>query len=186
MATLDETAQPPVAAAGSSTSQARDVGLALLAAGVVVGCVAKFGFGAEALVSAFFGVVLVVLAAVDLEKRIIPNRIVLPATAVVLPAQIALHSSDALAYVIAAVGAALFFFLPLLVYPAGMGMGDVKLALLLGAGLGGAVVTALFVGVFAGAFFAIVILVRGRGARGRMIAFGPFLALGGLVALFFG
>jgi leader peptidase (prepilin peptidase) / N-methyltransferase len=168
LAALDETVKP-LATAERSTSQARDIGLALLGAAVVVGCLAKFGF-----------------AAIDLETRIIPNRIVLPATAVVLPAQVALHSSDALAYVAAAFGAALFFLVPLLVFPAGMGMGDVKLALLLGAGLGGAVVTALFVGVFAGAFVALVILVRGRGARGRTIAFGPYLALGGLVALFVG
>jgi leader peptidase (prepilin peptidase) / N-methyltransferase len=186
VAALDEVAQAPVPAGARSASQARDVGFAFLSAAVLVGSFAKFGFGAEALVSAVFGVVLVVLAAIDLERRIIPNRIVLPATAVVLPAQIALHSSDALAYVLAAVGAALFFLLPLLVFPAGMGMGDVKLALLLGAGLGGAVLTALFVGVFAGAFVALAILVRGRGAHGRTIAFGPYLALGGLVALFFG
>jgi leader peptidase (prepilin peptidase) / N-methyltransferase len=67
-----------------------------------------------------------------------------------------------------------------------MGMGDVKLAFLLGVGLGGAVVTALVVGLVAACIVALAILVRGgSAARKRAIPFGPFLALGGLVALFF-
>jgi prepilin signal peptidase PulO-like enzyme (type II secretory pathway) len=65
-------------------------------------------------------------------------------------------------------------------------MGDVKLAFLLGVGLGGAVVTALVVGLVAACIVALAILVRGgRAARKQAIPFGPFLALGGLVALFF-
>jgi leader peptidase (prepilin peptidase) / N-methyltransferase len=88
--------------------------------------------------------------------------------------------------VLASIGAALFFLLPILVYPQGMGMGDVKLALLLGAGLGAAVVSALVVALLAVFLVACAILLRGGGeARRRTIPFGPFLAFGGLVALFF-
>jgi leader peptidase (prepilin peptidase)/N-methyltransferase len=75
----------------------------------------------------------------------------------------------------------------MLIYPAGMGMGDVKLAALIGAALGRSVVAAIAVTLFAGGAFAVLVLVReGLGARKKAIPFGPFLALGGLVVLFLG
>jgi leader peptidase (prepilin peptidase)/N-methyltransferase len=131
--------------------------------------------------------VLVVLAAIDLERRIIPNRIVLPAVVLILAAQIALSPDRALEWTAASLGAALFLLLPLLVYPSGMGMGDVKLALLLGAGLGWAIVPALVAGLFAAFIVALVVLVRGGlAARKTALPFGPFLVLGALFALFLG
>jgi leader peptidase (prepilin peptidase)/N-methyltransferase len=138
-------------------------------------------------VSAVFAGVLVVLTAIDIERRIVPNVIVLPATAVVLVAQMFVHPDHRLEYVVATVGAGLFLFLPLLIYPAGMGLGDVKLALLLGAGLGSAIVMAFVVGLLAVFLAAVYILVtQGSSARKMAIPFVPFLAFGGLVALFFG
>ena len=83
----------------------------------------------------------------DLEHRIVPNVIVLPATAIALPAQTLLHLSPE--YALAALGAALFLFLAVLAYPAGMGMGDVKLALFMGAVLGKTVGVALMIGMLA-------------------------------------
>jgi prepilin signal peptidase PulO-like enzyme (type II secretory pathway) len=80
--------------------------------------------------------VLVVLSAIDLEQRIVPNVIVLPATAVVLAGNLVVFPDRRLEFVGAMLGAGLLLLLPLLVYPAGMGKGDVKLAMLLGAGLG--------------------------------------------------
>ena len=78
-------------------------------------------------------------------------------------------------------------FVPLLVYPAGMGMGDVKLAALLGASLGKSVAAAIVVGLCAAALVGMVVLAReGLGARKKAIAFGPFLAFGGLLVLFLG
>jgi leader peptidase (prepilin peptidase)/N-methyltransferase len=131
--------------------------------------------------------VLVVLAAIDLERRIIPNRIVLPAVVLILAAQIALSPDRALEWTAASLGAALFLLLPLLVYPSGMGMGDVKLALLLGAGLGWAIVPALVAGLFAAFIVALVVLVRGGlAARKTALPFGPFLVFGALFALFLG
>jgi leader peptidase (prepilin peptidase)/N-methyltransferase len=131
--------------------------------------------------------VLVVLAAIDLERRIIPNRIVLPAVVLILAAQIALSPDRALEWTAASLGAALFLLLPLLVYPSGMGMGDVKLALLLGAGLGWAIVPALVAGLVAAFIVALVVLVRGGlAARKTALPFGPFLVLGALFGLFLG
>jgi prepilin signal peptidase PulO-like enzyme (type II secretory pathway) len=94
---------------------------------------------------------------------------------------------SALGFFVAALGAGLILLLPLLVYPAGMGKGDVKLAMLLGAGLGAQVVSAFVVGFLTAFIFAVGILaVRGGAARKQGIPFVPFLAAGGLVALFFG
>src|ERR671914_14378 len=86
-----------------------------------------------------------------------------------------------------AVGAALFLYVPMLVYPAGMGFGDVKLALLLGAAVGKAVGFSLVLATAGAAIVSLAILAgAGAGGRKRAIPFGPFLALGTIVALFAG
>jgi leader peptidase (prepilin peptidase) / N-methyltransferase len=157
----------------------------LATAGLVAACFVAFGFSAEAFVASFFCVVLVVLSAIDLTHRIVPNRIVLPAALVVLLAQTALEPSPE--WALAALGASGFLFVAALAYPAGMGMGDVKLALLLGAMLGRTVPVALMVGMFAALVPSVVLLARhGSAARKMGIPFAPFLAVGGLLALFFG
>ena len=157
----------------------------LAAALLVAGCVWKFGPHAEAAIAAFFCLVLVAISAIDLEHRIIPNRIVLPAAAVVLVAQTAVKPSPE--WAIAAFGASAFLLLAALAYPAGMGMGDVKLALLLGAMLGRTVPIAILLGMMAALVPAIVLLARhGAKARKMGIPLGPFLALGAVVALFAG
>ena len=158
-------------------------------AGVVLaaGCFARFGLSAHALVGAILAVALVLLTAIDLQRRLLPDVIVLPTLAVVLILQIAFYPEHALEWVLAALAAALFFFVPLLVYPAGMGMGDVKFAALLGAALGKSVAAAIAVGLVAGGAFALLVIAReGVGARKKAVPFGPFLALGGLVVLFLG
>jgi leader peptidase (prepilin peptidase)/N-methyltransferase len=157
----------------------------LTAALLVAGSVWKFGFHLEALVASFFCLALVAVSATDLEHRIIPNRIVVPAAAIVLAAQTALHPSPE--WAIAGFGASGFLFIAALVYPAGMGMGDVKLALLLGAMLGRTVPVALLVGMVAALVPAVVLLARhGSAARKMGIPLGPFLALGAVIALFAG
>jgi len=154
---------------------------------LALGCLVRFGLDEQGLFAAAFVVVLAVLTVIDLEQRRLPNRIVLPGAALALAAQVALQPDRTLEWVLAAVGAALFFFLPLLFYPSGMGMGDVKLALMLGAALGTSVVLALLVASFAVAFAGIVMIVRhGAAARKRAVPFGPFLAAGAVVALFAG
>jgi leader peptidase (prepilin peptidase) / N-methyltransferase len=156
-----------------------------LTALLVGASVLAFGFSAEAAIASFFCAALVAISVVDLERRIIPNRIVLPAAAVVLAAQTLLFPSPE--WALAALGAALFLFLAALAYPAGMGMGDVKLALLLGAMLGRTVPVAMMIAMIAALVPAIVLLIRhGSAARKMGIPFGPFLAFGGIVGLFAG
>jgi len=157
----------------------------LATAALAAGCGLAFGLTLDALLAAFFCAVLVAVSATDLEHRIIPNRIVVPAAAVVLAAQTALHPSPE--WALGALGAAGFLFVAALVYPAGMGMGDVKLALVMGAMLGRNVTVALMVGMVAALVPSLVLFAR-HGARARKmgIPLGPFLALGSVVALFAG
>jgi leader peptidase (prepilin peptidase) / N-methyltransferase len=157
----------------------------LATAGLVAACLLVFGVSGDAVVAAFFCAVLVAISATDLEHRIVPNRIVLPAAALVLVAQTALHPSPE--WALGALGASGFLFLAALAYPAGMGMGDVKLALLLGAMLGRLAGVGLMLGMLAALVPSVVLLARhGSAARKMGIPFAPFLAFGAIVALFAG
>jgi leader peptidase (prepilin peptidase)/N-methyltransferase len=158
--------------------------VALASAALAAAAFARFGLSGQAAVAAFVLAVLAVLAAIDLEHRILPDAIVLPATAVVLAAQIALEPGRTLEWVLAALAAAGFFLVAHLVYPAGLGMGDVKLALLLGAALGRAAGIALVLGLLAASLYSLALIVRrGLAARKHAFPLGPFLALGAAVAL---
>src|SRR5437763_2751346 len=152
---------------------------------LIVGCVLAFGLTAQAAIAAFFCAVLVAVSAIDLEHRIIPNRIVLPATVVVVVANTLRDLSPE--WALAALAASGFLFAAALAYPAGMGMGDVKLALLMGTALGKTVSVALMAGMLAAMIPGLVLIARhGAKARKMGIPFGPFLALGSVVALFWG
>jgi len=152
---------------------------------LVAACVADFGLSLHALAAAVFCVALVAISAIDIERRIVPNRIVLPATVVVLTLMLAWKPS--VEWPVAGFGAALFLFLAALLYPSGMGMGDVKLALLLGVAVGWTVPVAVMAGMLAALVPSAVLFARhGSAARKMGIPFAPFLALGGIVALFAG
>lgn len=152
---------------------------------LAIACVAAFGLTAEAALAFGFCAVLVTLSAIDLQHRIVPNRIVLPAAGVVLAVHTLIEPSPA--WLLGALGASGFLFAAALAYPKGLGMGDVKLALLLGAMLGPAVAVALFLGFVASLVPAVVLSARhGAAARKMAIPLVPFLAVGSLVALFFG
>jgi leader peptidase (prepilin peptidase) / N-methyltransferase len=139
---------------------------------------------AHDLVLAFFAAVLIVLSVIDVRTRRLPNRIVLPSAAIVLTAQIAITPGRALEWIVGAVGAFAFLLAAALVNPSGLGMGDVKLALLLGAALGWAVAAALLVGFTAAALAGVWLIARnGWAARKATVPLAPFLALGGLAAL---
>jgi leader peptidase (prepilin peptidase)/N-methyltransferase len=145
------------------------------------------GLGGELVALLPFTAVLVAVAFIDLDHRIVPNRVLLPA-AVFGVASAALFRTGELAELCIA-GAAAFGFLLLaaLAYPAGMGMGDVKLAGVMGLYLGSSVVPALLFAFSAGAVVGIVTLAReGPSARKKGIPFAPFLALGGLVGVLAG
>jgi leader peptidase (prepilin peptidase) / N-methyltransferase len=146
--------------------------------------VAHHGFGVRGLLEAGICAVLVVLAVIDFEQRVIPNAIVLPAAAVILVAQIALHPSKWFWYAGAALGAGLFFLILFLLFRDGLGMGDVKLAVLIGAALGSHVLTGLVIGSLAGGVAGLYLLAtKGAAARKMTIAFGPYLAAGAIFAL---
>jgi leader peptidase (prepilin peptidase)/N-methyltransferase len=152
---------------------------------LVAGCLLAFGFTAYALLAAAWCAVLVALAAIDLEHRIVPNRVVLPAAAAVLAARTLIDPSPE--WVLGAVGASAFLLAAALVHPAGMGMGDVKLALLLGAMLGRDVAVGMMVGMLAALVPSVFLLARhGTAARKIGLPFAPFLAFGAIVALFAG
>ena len=160
-------------------------GVELATALLVAACVLDFGLSGRFVVGALFCAVLVAVTATDLTHRIIPNRIVVPAAAVILVAQTALEPSPQ--WTLGALGASGFLFLAVLAYPAGMGMGDVKLALVMGAALGKTVAVAMMLGMLTALLPSIILLARhGSAARKMGIPFGPFLALGSVVALFFG
>jgi leader peptidase (prepilin peptidase)/N-methyltransferase len=129
--------------------------------------------------------VLVAISAIDIEHRIVPNRIVMPSFLVVLVAQTAIDPSPE--WLLGAIGASGFLLAAALAYPRGMGMGDVKLALLLGAMLGRLVVVGLMLGLLLALVPAAVLAARhGRAARKMGIPFAPFLSAGAIVALFAG
>jgi leader peptidase (prepilin peptidase) / N-methyltransferase len=157
----------------------------LLTGALVAGCVLRFGLTARAAIGAGLCAVLVVVSATDLAHRIVPNRIVLPAAAVALAANLAV--SPGLEWPLGALGASGFLLAAALAAPGGLGMGDVKLALLLGAALGRTVGVAVMIGLLAALVPAVVLLVRhGRRARKMALPLAPFLAFGGVIALFLG
>jgi leader peptidase (prepilin peptidase) / N-methyltransferase len=158
---------------------------ALVWVALAVACIATFGISVAALVAVLGCAVTVAVTVTDLERRIVPNRIVVPALAVALVFQTVREPS--VEWLLAALGAGGFFLVLALVYPAGLGMGDVKLAAFFGAWLGRDVAVALLVGTILGALPAIAVLVR-RGAEGRTVTmpYVPALAAGAVVGLFAG
>jgi leader peptidase (prepilin peptidase)/N-methyltransferase len=144
-----------------------------------------FGFTLEALAAVVLCWVLVIVTRTDFETRLIPDKIILPGAVLLL----ALRTFDdpSVEWILCALGAGIVLFLIVLIYPRGLGMGDVKLSTFLGAGLGISVIPAMFIGFFAAFLPALVLFVRhGRDARTQSIPLGPFLALGGVIALFWG
>lgn len=160
---------------------------ALLAATFALSCILPFGifgFGAQAVIAAFAAGVLVILAGIDVAHRLLPNRLVLPAYVLVLAAQLAVFPDEAPAWLLAGPAAAAFLALPLLFRRDAMGMGDIKLALLLGAAIGWNVFAAIVIGSLVMVPFAVAMLLRDRTIRGATLPFGPFLAFGTVVLLF--
>jgi leader peptidase (prepilin peptidase) / N-methyltransferase len=131
---------------------------------------------------------LVPITLIDLELRLIPNLITGPAALAAVVAIAALDTDFLPEALIAGAAAGGFFLLAALMYPRGMGMGDVKLAGMLGLYLGKAVAPAIFIALIAGVAVGAAVIARKGAAEGRKTAvpFGPFLALGGIIAFFAG
>ncbi len=131
---------------------------------------------------------LVPIALIDLDVRLIPNVITGPFAIAALVAGLALDIDFVPEQLIAGAGAFAFFFLAAWLYPRGMGMGDVKLAGMLGLYLGRAVAPAIFLALILGVVVGAIVIARLGQKAGRKTAvpFGPFLAIGGIVGFFFG
>ena len=131
---------------------------------------------------------LVPIALIDIDHRIIPNRLTLPAAALAVVLGTALDPGGQVERLIAGAAAAAVLGLPALVRPTGMGMGDAKLVGVLGLFLGAAVVPAFFVAFVVGTLVGIGVIVRKGMSVGRKtpIPFGPFLALGAIVGVLAG
>lgn len=167
-----------------------------LATGVLFSlCAAKFEWSVETFVYAAFCWVLVVLTVIDLDTKLLPNRIVYPAFVVGWAGLVAAAIVDGVTdrLLDAAIGAGIFggtFFLIALVAPRGMGFGDVKLGFVLGTFLGyvrlGLVPLGMFLAFLIGAVTGVVVMLMTGGNRKMQIPFGPFLALGTVLALFAG
>jgi prepilin signal peptidase PulO-like enzyme (type II secretory pathway) len=177
----------PVRARPTSTriELVRRWGLAVpLVAGLSVWAFGTFALD-RAVVVAFVAGVLAVVSVIDVQSGLIPNRIVLPAAAVALALQLVLFPGQAAACALAALAASLAFLVTHMVERSWIGMGDVKLALLMGAALGWGVVGAVLLAFVCVLPAALVVLLRGGlGARKATLPFGPFLALGALLVMF--
>jgi leader peptidase (prepilin peptidase)/N-methyltransferase len=132
--------------------------------------------------------VLVPIALIDFDKQIIPNRITLPAAVAAIGIGLVLAPSKVPEQLIAGAAAGGLLLVFALAYPRGMGMGDVKLAGVLGLYLGRSVAPAMLAGVLAGTIVGLVVMARlgVRDGRKTAVPFGPFLALGGIVGLLAG
>jgi len=168
-----------------------ELGTALLFGAVAAWC----GLAWQLPAYLYLAAIGVALSAIDLDVRRLPDKIVLPSYAVALGLLLlpAVIEGEWNAYLRAALtGLALFafYFLLAVIYPAGMGFGDVKLAGVLGIYLGfyswGLAIIATFLAFLIGSLVGLVVMVRSRQGRKTKVPFGPFMMLGTFLALFFG
>jgi leader peptidase (prepilin peptidase)/N-methyltransferase len=146
--------------------------------------VATLGVSAWSVAAAATAATLVWVAAIDLETRLIPNRIVLPATLALVAVAAAIDPALGIGRAAAALAAVALLLVPVVLRPGGLGMGDVKLAGLIGALLGAGFVEALVVGFgLAGLVGVALVARRGRVALRTPLPLAPFLAVGAIVAL---
>jgi len=149
---------------------------------------AAYEFGASlALLSALVLIsALISLAAIDLEHRLLPNVIVGPAALVGLALSILADPTGWWTYPLSAIGVGGSLFVLALVYPRGMGMGDVKMGGMLGAFLGPYAALAVFLGAVLGVISGGLLMAAGKVQRRSALPFGLFMALGGVISLFVG
>ena len=161
-----------------------ELGTALLMALTVL----VLGADSDVWLGLAFVLLLVPVTVIDLDHRIIPNKLMLLGTVAALGILALTDPSAIPEHLIAGLAAGGFLLIAAIARPGGMGMGDVKLAFVMGLFLGREVGVALLVALVAGTLIGAVIMARKGTREGRKTAipFGPFLALGGLVALLAG
>lgn len=161
-----------------------EAGLAALYVTVVA---VFWGEGTEIALGLVFVTMLLAVTLTDLDQRIIPNKVLLVGAAAAVVIVGVGDPSSFPERAIAAAAAGGVFFLAALAYPQGMGLGDVKLAAVMGLFLGRNVAPALIVALLSGSLVGIAMIAReGAAARKRALPFGPFLAFGGVVGLLLG
>jgi leader peptidase (prepilin peptidase)/N-methyltransferase len=159
----------------------------LLTAAAFAGVVSVRGFDEGLVLELPFVAALTALAGIDLDHRLLPNRIVYPMALWGVAATLLVDGGDLVEHMLAGAGAFAFLLLAALAYPAGMGMGDVKLAGAMGLYLGLSTLPALLVAFLAGSIVGLAIIAReGTAARKKGVPFGVFLAIGGVVGVLAG
>jgi len=159
----------------------------LLTALVFAAVVLVRGFDDDLILELPFVAALIALAGIDLDHKLLPNKIVYPLAAYGVIATLLVDRDDLVENLVSGAGAFAFLLAAVIAYPRGMGMGDVKLAGAMGLYLGAAEIPALLVAFLSGSVAGIVILAReGAAARKKAIPFGVFLALGGIVGVLVG
>lgn len=159
-----------------------------LTAALCVGAVLAGGGTAKVALHVALILLLVPIALIDLEHRIIPNKLTALGAVLALGLGLGLDASGEPQRLIAGAVAGGALLLAALAYPGGMGMGDVKLAAVLGLFLGKDVAPAMLIALIGGVLVGAIVIARKGAAEGRKTAvpFGPFLALGATVAVFAG
>ena len=160
----------------------------LVTAVLFAGAVAvEWGDPAQIAIDFAFATMLAVITLTDLERRIIPNKVLLVGAAICLAIAVSTDPGGVPERLIAAAAGGLVFFVVALAVPQGMGLGDVKLVATMGLFLGKALGPAVLIALLAGSAVGLAIMVhQGAGARKSTIPFGPFLALGGAIAMICG
>jgi leader peptidase (prepilin peptidase)/N-methyltransferase len=159
----------------------------LLTAASFAGVVAVRGFDDDLVLELPFVAALIALAGIDLDHKLLPNKIVYPMAVYGLAATALVETGDLVEHVIAGAGAFLFLLAAVVAYPRGMGMGDVKLGGTMGLYLGLSVIPAFLVAFLSGTIVGLGIIAReGASARKKAVPFGVFLALGGIVGVLAG
>ena len=159
----------------------------LLTAATFAAVVAVRGFDDDLLLELPFVACLIALAGIDLDHKLLPNKIVYPMAAYGLAVTAIVDTDDLVEHIIAGAGGFLFLFIAVLAYPRGMGMGDVKLAGAMGLYLGLSLVPAMLIAFLTGSLVGLGMMAReGVQARKKAVPFGVFLALGGIVGVLAG
>jgi leader peptidase (prepilin peptidase)/N-methyltransferase len=155
----------------------------LFAAATIV----EWGDPARVAIDFVFVTMLAAITLTDLDRRIIPNKILLAGAILCLAIAAPTDPSGLVERAIAAAAAGGLLFAVALAYPKGMGLGDVKLTATMGLFLGRAVAPAILVALLAGSVVGLALIARhGQRARKMAIPFGPFLAFGGIVGMLAG
>jgi leader peptidase (prepilin peptidase) / N-methyltransferase len=145
-----------------------------------------FGISFNLLLSFILISGLILISFIDIEHRLIPNIIVIPLFIVGLLINILLMPKNWWIILAFSFGAFFFMLIISLIYPKGMGMGDVKLSLMAGAFLVQRIIPGLFIGFLAGAVFGLMMIITKKKKIKQTIPFGPFISFGCIVAFFYG